>query len=538
MRKSRPYPDDLDDTFVALRALYGYQPSLVDGSVLASVVKILSEAQTSPGGPYVTWLAGPGAGVKWKDIDLAVNANIGSFLKSFRVHLPQLDDFIERRISENAVWSRYYPSGNVVDYFVAHYGHASGGSGFASGTAAVAQRILRRRLRSGGWGNPLETAMAISALGDLGFREHIKEVDIAEFIEALQRGGWKAHPFCLDPARDGERHYAGSPALTAALCAESLSKFLDDDGHASETILRKIKDFALDRAAHLPRPLRGVICREIKSFNSVEVVALPFRVARALGALDSIDDDFLERLALANFYGWIAYSRIDDLLDGDAGMATLPVANFFLREFSAQYEALAREINGLDAYYSAIMGAMDNENFLEQASPPSPEMPGFSHFARRSMGHALPAIAICLKLGHHDQRDLDSLMAFFRNYLIARQLHDDARDWLKDFGRGKLNSVGAYLAKISNTSSYTPAVFKTLFEERGVDWVAGRIKSHTHRARAALRKMKIIVDAAPLNALLERLEVAADRSIKNRDDIQKFLRTFAPSEGIEPPSRP
>src|SRR5216684_1891580 len=38
--KLLPYPDDLDDTFCALAALYQYNPGLINGEVLAKVVSI------------------------------------------------------------------------------------------------------------------------------------------------------------------------------------------------------------------------------------------------------------------------------------------------------------------------------------------------------------------------------------------------------------------------------------------------------------------------------------------------------------------
>ena len=39
--------------------------------------------------------------------------------------------------------------------------------------------------------------------------------------------------------------------------------------------------------------------------------------------------------------------------------------------------------------------------------------------------------------------DYEGAKLFFRHYLIARQLHDDAHDWADDLSHGQINSIGA-----------------------------------------------------------------------------------------------
>ena len=43
--KEMPYPDDLDDTFCALSALYQYNSQLIDGSAMAKIVTILTAVE-------------------------------------------------------------------------------------------------------------------------------------------------------------------------------------------------------------------------------------------------------------------------------------------------------------------------------------------------------------------------------------------------------------------------------------------------------------------------------------------------------------
>jgi len=52
--KKLPYPDDLDDTFCALSALFQYDPNLINGSAMAKIITLLTAMEKKEGGPYRT----------------------------------------------------------------------------------------------------------------------------------------------------------------------------------------------------------------------------------------------------------------------------------------------------------------------------------------------------------------------------------------------------------------------------------------------------------------------------------------------------
>src|SRR5262249_4588918 len=97
-RQRLPYPDDLDDTFCALIALYRHDSSLIDQAVLANVVNLLIAAETQVGGPYRPWLVKADTPKIWHDVDLAVNANIAGFLRLVAEPLPNLTQLLEQAI--------------------------------------------------------------------------------------------------------------------------------------------------------------------------------------------------------------------------------------------------------------------------------------------------------------------------------------------------------------------------------------------------------------------------------------------------------
>lgn len=104
---TRPFPDDLDDTFCALSGLWLHDSSLVDEAALAHIVKILLATESEVGGPYRTWLVSPDSPAAWLDVDIAVNANVAYFLSLAVNPLPNVTKLLERAIKEQDFHSPY-----------------------------------------------------------------------------------------------------------------------------------------------------------------------------------------------------------------------------------------------------------------------------------------------------------------------------------------------------------------------------------------------------------------------------------------------
>src|SRR5438876_3918375 len=148
-----PYPDDLDDTFCALSALRLHDPDLVNEAALGRVVHLLVALETQVGGPYRTWIAPEDAPAVWRDVDLAVNANIAYFLRLTGTTLPGLTAIMEQGIMAKTLSSPYYPSLYPVAYFVARAYQGPEGVALAN--------QLRSLQKNDHWGTPLQTALAL-----------------------------------------------------------------------------------------------------------------------------------------------------------------------------------------------------------------------------------------------------------------------------------------------------------------------------------------------------------------------------------------
>ena len=218
--KKLPYPDDLDDTFCALSALYQYDPNLIDGAAMAKIVTLLTAVEEKEGGPYRTWLVPETADKVWKDVNLAVNSNIAYFLSLQDVSLPKLNSFIESAIDTDRYLSPYYPSVYPIIYFI------SRDSALSVNSASQCRNFLfSKQDTSGKWTNPLNTALAVLSLLNFGVPPNKLDKSIVYITKKQNNGFWQPHAFCLDPAINRKKYYAGSAALTTAFCLEAISKY-------------------------------------------------------------------------------------------------------------------------------------------------------------------------------------------------------------------------------------------------------------------------------------------------------------------------
>jgi hypothetical protein len=533
--KAMPYPDDLDDTFAAFIALYDYDPEIASGSFLASVTKILTAVETAPGGPYRTWLVTEEAKSEWRDVDVVVNANIGCFLSNFGIYMPGVENFLDGRLSDEGVQSPYYPGRIQPLYFLARfYGRIKGGK--MSEKMKIAGLIHEERLQNGFWRNTLECAMAISAFFNLGLPELVSREDILFLIESINAGGYKPYPFCLDPVRDGITHYSESRALTAVFVIEALALFeFEDNDNAQKEIcladvarpsnLERIKNTAKLRCENLPIDLREYASEVIDGIDAIEVVELSYAMNVVLGNRNSTDIEIalLDELALANLYGWLAYEIYDGFLDGEGDPRRLPVANVFLRELTMVYIKLDAAIPGIQEMYKKIMNIIDDANFKEQIA--TAEDWSLEELADRSLGHALPALAVMLMNGYDsDSNAISAIWSFFRYYLAARQLHDDAHDWKEDLERGRITGVVSRLIAFSEEDSDT--AIHIIFWREVIPKILKNMQYFLHQARESIRESAIFLDPSPLEAMLARLESAAAHTMRERARAIEFINKF------------
>ncbi len=159
-----------------------------------------------------------------------------------------------------------------------------------------------------------------------------------------------------------------------------------------------------------------------------------------------------------------------------------------------------------------------------------------NRFAARSIGHALPALGVVLlKYGRGGQEDatrnVHLLIAFFQNYIAAKQLHDDAHDWADDLLRGRMTPVLLGLLRSRAACGPTERValkreLTDIFWQEHIVKIAEEINLHIKKSQEILSKIRVIKDPEPLLTILSPLRASAQRILEERKKTLKFLEIY------------
>lgn len=549
--RAQPYPDDLDDTMAALAALWSADPALFDGKLNAHLAKLLIATEVEPGGPYRTWLVDEQADQQWQDVDLAVNANIARCLSLQGVKLPNLERLIDSAISKDEIRSPYYPNAYPLIYFTSQW--------YQGTHRDELQRRLLDWQQQGYWHNPLQTALAISSLCRLGgAAKTLQPASMYLLSTQASDGSWPASAFCIDPMQRGQTAYAGSPALTTALCIEALQLYQQrpPDQQLAQpmadprytTVTRQVRDRLQQlEASELKRLSLKTLRRLLQQDTDRQIVLLPWLIADALQR--EVDESVLRQLAAASLWGWMAYTLYDDFLDDEGDAAYLPVANVCLRQLVLTLQASLEQAD-FQQWCRAILDRQEAANAWEVTYCRAkvrkgtlyvghlPDYGDYSQLADRSFGHAIAAFGVLAAAGlTKNSPAAGYLQDFFRHYLIARQLDDDAHDWEEDLRAGRLNAVTTLvLAAYQGRHGLKKAIdlqaasdeLRLLMWEEVMPVVCKDITRHVQAARRALKQTRF-PQTRKLAGLLARHERSAQQAMQRRTETMEFIATLQES---------
>lgn len=552
-RETMPYPDDMDDTFCALIALYRYDPSPISTEALANVVKLLIATESQTGGPYRTWLAGNDAPKVWHDIDLAVNANIAAFLKLVADPLPNLTKLMEQAIAEQTFRSPYYPSVYPIVYYMAR--------AYDGPLTPKLAGYLIERHQNGWWGSPLSTALAITSLVRLGRADACSEA--LERLIAAQRpdGSWPAEVFCIDPAIQSKTYYSGAPALTTAFAIEALSAFRrprrqrrtaqpPKEEKSANEIHRQIVDCTQQDLKHLRPALRtqaqAALRRTLSGDTDREIALLAYFFNQSLRKPLQASNELFIHLGTANLYGWLAYTIYDNFLDNEGDPKTLSGANMALR-YSVEHFRQALPGNpAFQKYVTDTFNAIDDANAWELMHCRAEvdgntiniaSLPPYTRtldLANRSLGHTLPPLAVLTAAGIKlsDRRTRHISLAL-RHYIAARQLNDDMHDWQQDLQKGIITYVVARLLKETGVKPGTHKLSKLIpvmqrqFWHNTLPSMCQIATRHTELARMNAGASRLLTPDNLITRLAARIDRIVQKTLKEQSDAQAFLAAYS-----------
>jgi hypothetical protein len=530
-----PYPDDLDDTFIALSAIVQHRPSLIDEEAMVSIVNTLIQNESEEGGPYHTWHVPSDLRSSWSDIDVVVNSNVMHFLSLMDIKIPNLVSYIDQHIISGTLRSKYYRSSIVIIYFISKWYNGD----HKDKLVALLNECQPQ--------TDLEAALFISAQCNLD-----NPKDASRYIdELLTAKDYFPYPLFIERIQGSETYWSGCAPLTCVAIIEALTlyeraqknKEVIADEKSSSGLHGAISEFAY-------RYPGGIQQRIIAEFTTIEKIPMVLELPSLF--LEHIDaryksihhQDCIDQLILANALGWIGYTLYDDIMDGDRSVLDIPTASICIKEVSRIFQSITSS-----EVVFRILNGIDTANYWEHAKCKRPmigsilslseQLPDYSDrliLAQKSLGVSLAPLILILISDHSDKsREADALESFFRHYLIARQLNDDAHDWLDDLKKGFLNSVSVIIInqyrKIRRGVNEIDLVaeqeaFQKIFWHSVIDQIASDIFNHIELARNDIMKLTILTDTNFLSDLLIPLERSAEKAINDRDSALRFLKGY------------
>lgn len=330
----------------------------------------------------------------------------------------------------------------------------------------------------------------------------------------------------------------------------NLKKIKNDK--AEKIISKKILIEAKKRFKHLEPGFRTIALEEInrtlKKNKDKQMSLISYYFKLALGGTGkNISEDFVIQAGLANIFYWTAFIIYDDFWDEDdkAIPRILPAANLYARHYTDFYSQDPK----FRVFFHGLMDKLDAANTWETVYCRTKvinskfvipdKLPDYGNYDFKfypAAGQILGPMAMLIKTGFSlNSREAKNLTNYFKNYLIAMQINDDAHDYIEDMERGHLSTVVVTLLK--DWQEKYPELkeidlvadlkkLQELFWFKTIKTACKLAITYTTRSREALDKLHFLEDSAPLAHFINIAENVAKTALDEQQKSLDFLSEF------------
>ncbi len=528
-----PYPDDLDDTMLTLSALYRYDPALLSIEQILATMTLLTTLEVAPGGPYRTWVT-DSDNAAWRDVDIAINANVAYFLSLLKVENQVLGRYIRQAVAQVNVESPYYPTHWPILFYL---------SRVVAGTCRA--QVLNLALKSPTT-TLLDTALCVLAL--INLKAPLKTIQsfLAD-LENLSRDTILPAPFCFDPAVNKVPYFAGSRVVTAAFCLAALCRYENYEQNLQQKIMRRSTEQRILRlvdkeCAKIMGQRNSVLFKELRQLNrdyqSHRILLTTHDFEQALFKKPILHPDAADLLGVANLFGWYAYAIFDDIMDDSQKHEKLPLAlrardiclKKFAQVFNADPDYLSYVMQTLTKTHDALVYEVQHLRFRYEVGNVIPIDLGQSFpyhiLADRAFGHVLGPLGMLYSLVGKDDTLFCELENFYHHFLITRQMLDDAHDWKEDFMKGQLNSVSYELLQQLNITKIATNTVETIHEyfwETYFPVLCEQMIKRAHLCRRSAHKLTVWINSDYFSNFLYPLEKRITASLRSHQQTKELI---------------
>ncbi len=343
---------------------------------------------------------------------------------------------------------------------------------------------------------------------------------------------------------------------------ENVRKYLLENSEANKLTIDKIEYKITSHYKSTANPIAKIVQREIQASESItsstmlkvweaistfdkrqEVTHLSKYFADSLISKPKVPTRNFALLGAANFYAWMSYSIYDDIIDGEDKTSLLPVANILQRK------ALSKYLTVCDfGFIQKSFDEVDTGNLKELHTYRFPVCDGLiqithipdykddNFIASCAIGHTLGPSIILERYTNSTTEQRKAIEKGFRFYLIARQLNDDAHDWIEDLQNGHGSLVLFFLFKKIALKPGTHSVdklteiIKKYFWESGLEEITNLTIMKINSAKDSFMSSGLITqDNVFFDNVLDPIAISAQKGsyvLKNQRD---FLNIYTQS---------
>ncbi len=503
------FSDNLLINFIVLSSLIKH----ISGKALGKVLSTLTKLESQIGGPYRSSFT------EIADIDIGVNVAISYFLSLNKVELPALNNLIELVIKEQNFHTNFCNNQFLIIYLISLY--------YKGSQKQILIEHLRLILKQKN--NNFNKLLMLTSLKNLGKETNIKI---------------KINYDCPLQA-----------ALYLNLTANK-TNIIKQQNLEDKKMMNKILLEAQNRFRNLSSDLKNIALSEIKRTitnnhdKQMSLITYYFKIALGKRA-KIITDDFIAKAGLANIFFWTAFIIYDDFWDEDerAIPSILPCANLYARSYTDFYNKVLIDNTEFQDFFHNLMDKLDVANTWEtlycrtevndsKFTIPK-ELPDYKNYTSKfepASGQILGPIVLLIKSGFKlNSPEIINLTQYFKNYLIAMQINDDAHDLIEDLERGHLSTVVVMFLKDwqKNYPEQTEIDLKSdlkkiqkLFWFKTIPTACKIAIKYTQKSKTALNKIKILENPTPLENFINIAENVAKQALSEQQKSLEILKEF------------
>jgi len=512
--------------FLILAIILKHEPKIIDGKALARILTTLTQIESQEGGPYYSTLNSSD-----KKIDLDTNVVIGYFLSLLNVDLDNINQMVDGAIENKEFHSDIFESEFFTVYFISKFYQGS------------KKQDLIDYLLINTSENYTNNVLILSSLNNLGVDKGILHNKLDNITNSTK-----------DESRSELDHTLYSELR------DGLGDNITEKDHQNNIDERKMMNLILctteRRFANLFGDMKDLAMQKIRktiegNFDK-QMSLMAFYTKQALGKKGrKISDTMIAAMGLANIFYWTAFIIYDDFWDEDeaADPQILPTANLYARHYISFFAKILPKKTRFVEFFHKLMDKLDAANTWETTHCRTkvkdnkfiipkklPDYENYDHKYEPASGHILGPVAMFVHLGYGlDSSEVKNLISYFRNYLIAMQINDDAHDWEEDMKRGHLSTVVVML--IQDFKEKYPdqeeidlkedkQKLQQIFWFKTIRRACQTAINYTEKSRQALQTITILEKPAPLEHFITITEDTAQKALDEQKKSADFLQEF------------